>query len=147
MYGSAVHHVEGDGGVLQPAERCTKTGERVMEVVRTKHPEDRPPAMASLDSYPDRLAEIVPVDITNDMVMEVAGRLSRGAGPGGTDSVNLQHWLLHFGVASVELRLIVANFTEWLINGRPPWAAYQAMMSVRLIALDKQPGVRPVGVG
>ena len=31
--------------------------------------------------------------------------------------------------------------------GRPPWAAYQAMMSVRLIALEKQPGVRLLGVG
>ena len=32
-------------------------------------------------------------------------------------------------------------------NGRPPWAAYRALMSGRLIALDKQPGIRPVGVG
>ena len=29
----------------------------------------------------------------------------------------------------------------------PMWAAYLAFMSGRLIALDKQPGVRPVGVG
>ena len=58
----------------------------------------------------------------------------------------LQHWLLSFGAASGELRLIVADFTEWLSNGRPPWASHEAMMSSRLIALDKQPGVRPVGV-
>ena len=32
-------------------------------------------------------------------------------------------------------------------NGRPPWAAYRALMSGRLVALDKQPGIRPVGVG
>ena len=30
------------GGVLQPAERCAKTGERVMEVLHTNHPEARP---------------------------------------------------------------------------------------------------------
>ena len=35
----------------------------------------------------------------------------------------------------------------WLANGIPPWMAYRAFMSGRLIALDKQPGLHPVGVG
>ena len=87
------------------------------------------------------------MDITYDTVTAVAGLLSGGAGPGGTDLVSLQHWLLRFGVASRELRLIVWDFTEWLGNGGPPWAAYRAIMSGRLIALEKQPGIRPVGVG
>ena len=43
--------------------------------------------------------------------------------------------------------MIVAEFGEWLCNGRPPWAAYLAMMSGRLIAVDKCPGIRPVGIG
>ena len=43
--------------------------------------------------------------------------------------------------------MIVGDFVEWLGNGRPHWAAYQALMSGRLIVLDKQPGIRPVGVG
>ena len=77
----------------------------------------------------------------------VAGRLLGGAGPGGADSVSLQHWLLRFGAASVEIRLIVGDFVEWLGNGRPPWAAYRSLMSGQLIALDKQPGIRPVWVG
>ena len=64
-----------------------------------------------------------------------------------TDSVILQHWFLCFGAASREVQLIVVDFADWLSTGRPPWAAYQAMMSGRLIVLYKQPGVRPVGVG
>ena len=134
------------GDMLQPAERCTNNGERVMEVLRTKNPEACPPTAASMDSYPDRPTELIPVDIINNMVTEVAGRLSGGAGPGGTDSVSLQHWLLQFRAAIGELRLLVADFTEWLRNGRPPWAAYRTMMSGRLIALDNQPGFRPVWV-
>ena len=39
------------------------------------------------------------------------------------------------------------TFVDWLANGSPPWAAYCAFMSGRLIALDIQPGVRPVGIG
>ena len=61
--------------------------------------------------------------------------------------MSLQHWLLRFGAASREIRLIVTDFAEWLSNGRPPWAAYRSIMSGRLIALDKQPRVRLVGVG
>ena len=36
---------------------------------------------------------------------------------------------------------------EWLGNRRPPWDAYRALMSGRLIALDKHPGIIPVRVG
>ena len=135
------------GGLLQPRERCTKTGYRVMEVLRTKHLEAQTPTAASLDSYPGLPPELTPVDITKDTVTAVAGRLSGGAGPGGTDSVSLQHWILRLRAASAEPRLIVGDFFEWLGNGRPSWATYQALMSGRLIALDKQPGIRPVGVG
>ena len=135
------------GGVLQPGERCTKTGDRVLEVLRAKHPEAQTPTAACLESYTGRPPELTLADITDDPVTVVAGRLSGGTGPGGTDSVSLQHWLLRFGVVSAELRLIVGDFVEWLGNGRPPWAVYQALMSGRLIALNKQPGIRPVGVG
>ena len=29
----------------------------------------------------------------------------------------------------------------------PPWAAYRALMACRIVALDKSPGVLPVGIG
>ena len=45
------------------------------------------------------------------------------------------------------LRLEMARWTEWLANEHPPWAAYRAVMACRLVALDKQPGTRPVGIG
>ena len=38
------------GGVLQPGDRCTKTGDQVMEVLRAKHLEARTPTAVSLDS-------------------------------------------------------------------------------------------------
>ena len=54
----------------------------------------------------------------------MVGRLLGGAGPGGTDLISLQHWLLRFGAASGELRLIVAEVGEWLSNGRPTYNIY-----------------------
>ena len=81
-----------------------------MKVLRTKHPDTRSLYAACLNTYTDKPLEIVPVDITDNVVSAVAGRLSGGAGLGGTDSVSLQHWLLRFGVASGELRLTVVEF-------------------------------------
>ena len=42
-----------------------------MEVLSTKHPEARTPTAAILESYPERPTEIVPVDITDNMVTAV----------------------------------------------------------------------------
>ena len=35
----------------------------------------------------------------------------------------------------------------WLANGFSPWSSYRTLTSERLIALDKNPGVRPIGIG
>ena len=55
--------------------------------------------------------------------------------------------LLRFGHESHLLCEAVAAFTRWLSTDSPPWAAYRALMSGRLIALDKMPGIRPIGIG
>ena len=70
-----------------------------------------------------------------------------GSVPGGTDSEALQGWLLKIWEYSTRLRTSMETFFEWLANGSPPWAAYRAFVSGRLITLDKQPGIQPVGVG
>ena len=88
-----------------------------MEVLRTKHPDIRPPSVASLDTYLDRPSETILVEITKDTVTEVVGKLSGGEGPGGTYLVSFQHLLLRFREASVELQLTVADLTESLGNG------------------------------
>ena len=40
------------GGVLQPEVHCTKTGDRVLEVLHAKHLDAQPPSAACLDAYP-----------------------------------------------------------------------------------------------
>jgi hypothetical protein len=87
------------------------------------------------------------VTVTEEVVATVAAKLSGGAGPSGADPVAISNWLLRFGKESELLRQEIAAVTEWLSNSNPPWAAYRAMMAGCLIALDKQPGTRPVGVG
>ena len=67
--------------------------------------------------------------------------------PRDTESEALQGWILKFGDCITILRTIVGTFVDWLDNGNLTWVDYREFMSSRLIAIDKQPGVRPVGVG
>ena len=36
---------------------------------------------------------------------------------------------------------------HWMANSSPPWDAYCTLMACCLVALDKMPGVCPVGIG
>ena len=139
------------GGVRQPDDLCSKAGRPVWQVLQEKHPALRDPESVGDDDgafepYPD-LPAPVPVRITQDDVEAISTRLSGAAGPGGTDSVELSNWLLRFGRESEALREEMAAWANWLANTHPPWAAYRAMMANRLVALDKEPGTRPVGIG
>ena len=61
--------------------------------------------------------------------------------------MELRNWLLRFGCASEDLRVVVAILADWMTNSSPPWDTYRALMECRLIAPDKWPGVRPMGLG
>ena len=76
-----------------------------------------PPSATILDTYTGQPLEIVLVNITEDTVMEIVGLLSGGARMEGTDLVRLQQWILRLWAAIGELRLRVADFAEWLVNG------------------------------
>ena len=77
----------------------------------------------------------------------VASKLSGAAGALGAEAMELRNWLLRFGCTSEEFRFVVARLADWVAASSPPWAAYCALMACRLVALDKRPRVRPVGIG
>ena len=78
--------------------------------------------------------------------MWVALELSGAAGALGAEAMEQLNWLLRFRCASKEFRVIFASLADWMANSSPHWAAYRALMACRLVALDKRPGVRPVGI-
>ena len=139
------------GGVLGPEDPCTKTGRPVIEVLRAKHPDQRMPdldnphniAFREYEDCPDP----VPIDCTIEDVEVVANRLHGSAGCSSVDAALLKTMLLRFQQASTTLRVEMVQWVHWLANTSPPWAAYRAMKQGRLVALDKQPGVRPLGIG
>ena len=126
---------------------CTGTiNETIIAVFEGKHPSKTIPTCATLETY-EETPIFIPVDIMEEAVESVARKLLGSSGPGSTDSDALQGWLLKFGEDTSRIRTSVETFVVWLANGSPPWAAYHAFMSGRLIVLDKQPCIRPVGAG
>jgi hypothetical protein len=140
------------GGVLQPDDLCTKAGRPILSVLRAKHPRMRDPDLTgddpagAFEPY-DSIPEPVPLDVTPQDVEKIASKLSGAAGPSGVDAVALRSWLLRFGAESDTLRAEIAAVATLLSNESPSWAQYRALMANRLVALDKQPGTRPVGIG
>jgi hypothetical protein len=136
------------GGVLLPDDdKCSKTGLPIADILESKHPHTRSPDANALPYY-EHVSEFIEVDVTEDAVEKTARKLPKGAGLGGVDSYTLKHWLLGFGGrVSRALRNTVANFMSWLANDILSWAAMAALRAGRLIALEKNPGVRPVGIG
>ena len=102
--------------------------------------------MASRDAFVScsDLPLLVDVDVTSSHVEQVASHLRGSGGPGGADSYHWQCFLLHYGAHSSRLRGAVAMH---LANGVIDWTDIRALMANRLIALDKCPGVRPIGIG
>ena len=95
------------GGLFRPEEIPPKTGQHILKVLHWKHPEARPLTASSSEAYQVKPPTLVPVDIINETVANVARKFSGSAGTGGTESVILQHWLLNFGAASMGIQQIV----------------------------------------
>jgi hypothetical protein len=138
-------------GVLLPQDSCTKTGRPVMEVLRLQHPDTRIPNLEdphciAFEHYNEVPVEI-PMDCTSKDLETLALRMSGSAGPSSFNAVMQRNCLLRYSRASGELRQELAAWVEWLSNESPSWAAYRALISQQLVALDKQPGVQPVAIG
>ena len=76
----------------------------------------------------------------------VASKLSGAAGALGEELIELRNWLLCLWCVSEEFIVVVSYLSNWMANSSPPWDIYHALMTCRLVALDKCPGVRPVDI-
>ena len=78
-------------GDIQLSDTCTKTSTCVIGVIQAKKRKAYAPLDRILDAYPVQPPELVHIDLTEGIVIEVIRSLSGGAGTGGTDLINLQH--------------------------------------------------------
>ena len=93
--------------------------------------------MLELDICP----EMLDIQITQDHVINIAGKVSGSAGTSGIDSFVLSHWLLRYEGHSKKLRFAIVKFIEELSNEYLSLAAYRTIICYKLVGLDKIPGV------
>ena len=86
-------------------------------------------------------------EITGSHILTIAHQLQGDADPGGCDASHWQDVLLRYGTSSTRLRDSVAGLCRHLCNSIVPCDSIRALVASRLIALDKCPGVRPIGIG
>jgi hypothetical protein len=138
----------GAGRPYCPLDLDSKSGRLVIDMLRDTHLDCHVPSDKDFDAYPDATNQLdtMPVYCYEEFVAKTAAHLSGSAGPCGIEAKMLKHWLLWNGAHLGHLREAMATWVDWLSNGLPPYAAYQAVNTVRAVALDKSPGVRLLGV-
>ena len=127
-------------------DSTTKTRKLVIELLKEKHhvaKQSKEEARIQVDSLP----ELETLTITSSSIEKLARSMHGGAGPSGTDSEHWKDAFLRVGGQSLALRDEVAALITKIANEIIPWNQIRALMSGRLIALDKCPGVRPIGIG
>ena len=134
------------GGKLEPESIDPKTGLEVKTVLEMKHPPSSEPSNVAMKEY-DNLPTLMDVEISEETVLTVAKRLKGSGGPGGTDYAAMQNWLLRYRHISKQLLKAIYTLMNWIANNIVPFKAIRALVANRLVALDKCPGVRPVGIG
>ncbi|KAL7477563.1 hypothetical protein ACHAW6_003395, partial [Cyclotella cf. meneghiniana] len=124
---------------------------KVCDVLAEKHPPLRvsdttTPECISFHEYGPPL-DIIAVDCPAGNAEKITRQLCGSAGCSGMTAKTLKNMLLCHGRASADLQDELTAWATWLANTSPPWASYRAMRQGRLVVLDKQPGIRPLGIG
>ena len=133
------------GDVLDPMQEVKK-GVTVLETLKPKHPEPHKSHLSSPLQMPV-LQDFEDVIFSSASIEKTTRSLQGSSGASGTVSDHWQTIFLRQGAHSSHLRDEVATLATKMCNQTLPWSKVRALVSGRFIALDKFPGVRPIGIG
>jgi len=123
------------------------TSRSVRDILQEKHPL---PQVASFDalltSEPNKENPIRFAAITGSSIKKAAIHVNGSAGPSGLDADGWRRICTVFKGASTELCEAMALFTRLLCTQPVSGETLAPYIACRLIALNKNPGVRPIGV-
>ena len=125
--------------------------EKTIDLLKKKHPKALQADQTLLLNGPVKKVEpIIFESITASKIKDLLGKMKGSSGPSGLDVDQWKQLLLsrNFAQNGNDLANAIANMTKMLatehINERDSLQPYTAC---RLIPLDKNPGLRPIGIG
>ena len=80
-------------------------------------------------------------------VAKQAAFCTGAAGPSGVNADALKEWLLQYGAHLEALRLEMVEWACVMANESPCYGMYRVRNACRMLAADKEPGVRPLACG
>ena len=124
--------------------------EKTLELLRQKHPKASPATESVL--LTDHTEKVHPIkfeNITEESVRKAALKTKGGSGPSAMDAEGWRRILTskQFGNSSSDLCKTIVRMTRKLCTVEDQHQSLEAFVACRLIPLDKNPGLRPIGVG
>lgn len=132
-----------EGGIL-PLNDQTK------ELLKVKHPEGRKAQEHVKLQGPLPTVENVIFDVIDDsMVLEAAKIIRGGSGPSGLDADGWRRILVSrdYGETGTDLRKAIASLIRKVCSVEVKDSSLAPLLASRLVPLNKNPGLRPIGVG
>ena len=139
----------GKGGVLHLDDTIPGSG-KVYDILKSKHPVAAPlhsEALLSDDAASTPVHPVIFDALDGPVIKAAALRTSGAAGPSGIDAHGWRRLCSSFCSASEELCSSIAILARRLCTTFIDPEMISSLMACRLIALDKRPGVRPIGIG
>ena len=115
-----------------------------------KHPDPSPVSPASLlspgTSVLNACHPVMFDCLDGDLIRRTAVHVAGSAGPSGVDALGWRHLCTSFHSASSDLCHSLALVARCISTSFIDPDALQPLLGCRLIALDKNPGVQPIGI-
>ena len=146
---------DSNGGPLQldsqiGSDGLNTTPETVREILLKKHPPKQSPKQSSIITPDAPIIEPHPVlfdKIDGLLIRSTVLRMDGAAGPSGLDAAAWKRMCTSFKSASTDLCEALASIARRICSCFVDPKGLSAFVACRLNALDKCPGVRPIGIG
>ena len=124
-------------------------GKSVLDVLKDKHPAGQSPSVDTLlpiTTTPNDSSTCIFLTLDDKAIRQAALRTQGSVGPSGVDAIAWKRWCTSHGRASVGLCKALAAVARRICMAFVDPSVLMAFNACRLIPLDKNPGVRPIGV-
>jgi len=137
-----------DRGCL-PLDSLQSDGRTVKQHLLDKHPPGQPAMPSAISDSPpaEEPHQVIFDQIDGPLIRSIVQRMDGSAGPSGLNASDWKRMCSSFRRTSEDLCKSIARLTRKLCSCYVDPEGISALVACRLIALDKCPGVRPVGIG